>query len=154
MKNERLLNALEKIDEELIEEAAPGNKPSKKKIKNMVWMKWGAMAACVLVILGVGAPLLFNHDGAVTDGKPEESELEGNFDTTSDGKVQDEAGVGETNLVTLTNMQEIRVRIDEMFPDGFRGTIEVGSDEFKEGEQITIVAQDNVTVVKSEAKRS
>ena len=31
MKNERLLDALEKIDEELIEEAAPGNKPPKKK---------------------------------------------------------------------------------------------------------------------------
>ena len=150
MKNERLLDALEKIDEELIEEAAPGNKPPKKKTKNMVWMKWGAMAACALVIIGVGAPLLFNHDGAITGGKPEEPELEGNFDTTSDGKVQDEAGVGETDLVTLANMQEIRVRIDEMFPDGFRGTIEVGSDDFKEGEQITIVVQDNVTVVQQD----
>ena len=39
MKNERLLDALEKIDEELIEEAAPGNKPPKKKTKNMAWMK-------------------------------------------------------------------------------------------------------------------
>ena len=31
MKNERLFEALEKIDSELIDEAAPGNKPPKKK---------------------------------------------------------------------------------------------------------------------------
>ena len=37
MKSERLLNVLEQVDEQFIEEAAPGNKPLKKKIKNMVW---------------------------------------------------------------------------------------------------------------------
>ena len=30
MKNERILDALEKVDEELIVEAAPGNKPPRK----------------------------------------------------------------------------------------------------------------------------
>ena len=41
MKQEKLLEALEKIEEELIEEAAPENKPPKKKEKKVVWMKWG-----------------------------------------------------------------------------------------------------------------
>ena len=41
MKQEKLLKALEKIDAELIEEAAPENKPPKKKEKKVVWMKWG-----------------------------------------------------------------------------------------------------------------
>ena len=39
MKNERLFEALEKIDEELIDEAAPGNKPPKKKTKTFVICK-------------------------------------------------------------------------------------------------------------------
>lgn len=151
MKNERLLGAFGQIEDEFIEEADPVKKKnSGKKSRKNVWVAWGVTAACALVIVGIGAPLIFNHDGAITGSKPEEPKLEGNLDTTSDGKVQDEAGVGETDLVTLTNMQEIRVRIDEMFPDGFRGTIEVGSDDFKEGEQITIVVQDNVTVVQQD----
>ena len=145
MKNERLFEALEKIDEELIDEAAPGNKPPKKKAKTAAWVKWGVMAACALVIVGVGIPY-YNKYG----GNPEEPMLEGNVDTTGNMGVQDEAGEGEFDYVTLTHMVEIKVKIDEMFPDGFRGTIEVGTDLFKAGEQITIVAQDNVTVVQKD----
>lgn len=62
MKNERLLNALGKIDEELIAEAAPGNKPLKKKANRKTWIKWGAMAACVCLIIGVGS-FLFDRGG-------------------------------------------------------------------------------------------
>ena len=63
---------------------------------------------------------------------------------------RNEAGEGETNLVTMTHMEEIKIKIEELFPDGFRGTIEVGTDLFKAGEQITVVAQDNVTVVQQD----
>ena len=151
MKNERLFEALEKIDEELIDEAAPGKKPPKKKAKIAAWVKWGAMAACALVIVGIGTPLLFNYDEDTTGGKAKEPMFEGNSsDITSNSGVQEEAGEGESNLVTMTHMIEIKVKIDEMFPDGFRGTIEVGTDLFKVGEQITIVAQDNVTVVQKD----
>ncbi len=146
MKNERLFEALEKIDEELIDEAAPGNKPPKKKTKTATWVKWGAMAACALVIVGVGIPH-YNKYG----GNPEEPMLEGNIsDITSSGGVQEEAGEGETNLVTMTHMAEIKVKIDEMLPDGFIGTIEVGNDLFNVGTQISIIAQDNVTVVQKD----
>jgi len=62
MKNERILDALEMVDVELIEEAAPGNKPP-KTAKNKVWMKWGAMVACVLVIVGISIPFFYNRSG-------------------------------------------------------------------------------------------
>ncbi len=77
MKQEKLLEALEKIEEELIEEAAPGNKPPKKKEKSMVWMKWGTMVACAVVIVGISVPL-YHYIG----GKTEESQLEVSKDTT------------------------------------------------------------------------
>ena len=151
MKNERLIDALEKVDEDLIMEAAPGNKPP-KKMKDKTWLKWGAMAACALVIVGIGVPFILSGDRNLSGGgDPEEPQLEGNIsDITSDGKVQNEAGEGETNLDTMAYMTEIKIKIDEIFPDGFRGTIEVGTDLFKEGEQVTVVAQDNVTVVQKD----
>ena len=146
MKQEKLLEALEKIEEELIEEAAPGNKPPKKKAKPMTWVKWGTIAACALIIVGIGVPQI-NKYGE----KPEEPNLEISKDTTtSNTGVKEEAGEGETNLVTLTHMLEVQIRIDEIFPDGFRGTIQVGTDLFQEGEQITIIVQDNVTVVQKD----
>lgn len=51
MKNERLLNALGKIDEELIAEAAPGNEKTKRKFRQMKWVKRGAVAASICLIL-------------------------------------------------------------------------------------------------------
>ncbi|MBQ2883220.1 MAG: hypothetical protein IJE43_05530 [Alphaproteobacteria bacterium] len=80
MKNERLFEALEKIDEELIDEAAPGNKPPKKKAKTATWVKWGAMAACVVVVVAIGIPKLSNmsdNSGATAGVEEEEAEGEG-----------------------------------------------------------------------------
>ena len=77
---------------------------------------------------------------------------EGKFENsvTSDTSEQNVAGVGGANLETLQHMEEVKIKIDEMLPDGFVGTIEVGNDLFKAGEQITIIAQDNVTVVQKD----
>ena len=150
MKNERLLDALEKVDETLIAEAAPGNKPPKKNAKTKAWVKWMALAACAVAIVGVGLPLVSNHEGANTGDKTIEPEVEGNIDTTSADSVQDVAGEAGIDTSASFCMLEICVRIDEIFPDGFRGTIEVGTDLFKEGEQITVVALDNVTIVQKE----
>ena len=157
MKNERLLDALEKIDEDLIAEAAPGNKPPKKS-NSVVWMKWGTIAACALLIVGVITLYVNKYGGQAEEpetesyvvkeeGKPESNIIS---DVTSDTSEQNEAGVGGTNLETLQHMEEIKIKIDEMLPDGFIGTIEVGNDLFKVGKQITVVAQDNVTVVQKD----
>ena len=157
MKNERLLDALGKIDEELIAEAAPGNKPSKKS-NSVVWMKWGTMAACALLIVGVTTLYVNKYGGqaeepetesyvAKEEGKPESNVIN---DVTSDTSEQNVAGVGGANLETLQHMEEIKIKIDEMLPDGFIGTIEVGNDLFKAGNQISVIAQDNVTVVQKD----
>lgn len=173
MKSERLLDALGKIDDELILEAAPGNKPSKKNSKRMLWIKWGTMAACAVVIVGSGILFVFRGEGFV-GGKSEVQETE-SFVVSEEGQIEDsvasedaktensvatdtvcnssektEAGVGEADLEKLQYMEEIKVKIDEMLPDGFVGTIEVGNDLFKQGKQITIIVQDNVTVVQKD----
>jgi len=162
MKSERLLDALGKIDDELILEAAPGKKLPRKKKRKTKWMKWGAMAACVVIVVGISIPFVFKGESFVS-GEPEETEtesfavseegqIESNMinDTTTDTSMKAEAGVGEANLETLKHMEEIKIKIDEMLPDGFVGTIEVGTDLFKIGEQITIIVQDNVTVVQKD----
>lgn len=49
MKEERILSILNQVDEKYIKEAEPMNKTKKKNN----WMKWGAMAACLcLVVVG------------------------------------------------------------------------------------------------------
>lgn len=162
MKSERLLDALGKIDEELIVEAAPEKKLPRKKKRKTKWMKWGAMAACVVSVVGISIPFVFKGESFV-GGEPEETEtesfavseegqIESNMinDTTTDTSMKAEAGEGEANLETLKHMEEIKIKIDEMLPDGFVGTIEVGTDLFKVGEQITIIVQDNVTVVQKD----
>ena len=50
MKNERILDALEMVDAELIEEAAPGNKPPKKKRRMFLRI---AVAAALVIAIGV-----------------------------------------------------------------------------------------------------
>ena len=173
MKSERLLDALGKIDDELILEAAPGNKPSKKNSKRMLWIKWGTMAACAVVIVGSGILFVFRGEGFVGEKSEvqeteslvvsEEGQIEDSVasedaktensvatDTVGNSSEKAEAGVGEADLETLQYMEEIKVKIDEMLPDGFVGTIEAGNDLFRQGKQITIIVQDNVTVVQKD----
>ena len=75
MKNERLFDAIGQIEEEFIDEADP-EKKHKKKIQVKGWVKIGVLAACVLVIVGISVPHIFNHDGGISGGTPEEPELE------------------------------------------------------------------------------
>lgn len=52
MKNEKLLNAFEKVDEKFITASAPENTKKAKKAKTDVWLKWGALAACLCLVVG------------------------------------------------------------------------------------------------------
>lgn len=54
MKEEKLLDALGKIEDEMVLEAAPESSAQGKK-KTPMWIKWAAMAACVCLLVGVGA---------------------------------------------------------------------------------------------------
>ena len=60
MKEERILNLLNQVDEKYIKEADPMNKAKKKNN----WLKWGSMAACFcLVAVGILAgPRMWNSD--------------------------------------------------------------------------------------------
>ena len=52
MKEKRILNVLGQVDEEYIQEAAPGERPARKN--NPRWVKWAAAAACLcLVVAGM-----------------------------------------------------------------------------------------------------
>jgi hypothetical protein len=54
MKEKRILNTLEKVDEKYIEDAAP----AKQKYKKTVWVRWIAAAACLCLAVGVAVPRL------------------------------------------------------------------------------------------------
>ena len=47
MKEKRILNALEQVDEKYIEDAAP----AKQKHKKPIWVRWVAAAACLCLVL-------------------------------------------------------------------------------------------------------
>lgn len=82
MKNEKLLEALGKVNEAFIEEAAPGKKTEqmmfeteasqqqetqeKKSKTSYGWIKWTALAACAALIIGIGAPRVLR---AINDDK-------------------------------------------------------------------------------------
>lgn len=59
MKNEKLLQAMGQVKEEFIEEAAPGEEVTKAGNSSYRWVKWVALAACVALVIGIGAPRLF-----------------------------------------------------------------------------------------------
>lgn len=58
MKEERILNLLNRVDEKYIMEADPMNKTKKKSS----WIKWGAAAACLALAVFAGARLVPNGD--------------------------------------------------------------------------------------------
>ena len=76
MKNEKLYDGITYIREDIIEQAE--DYKFKKKSTKSVWMKWGAMAACVCLVIGVGAIVLntgkeIGFDGANSGGGGGES---------------------------------------------------------------------------------
>lgn len=56
MKNEKLLNAIGKIDDDLISDAVNDTKVK----KNNTWLKWGAAAACLALVVSAGTRLIPN----------------------------------------------------------------------------------------------
>lgn len=61
MKNEKLLNAIGKIDDNLVQGAAPEEKSSGSK----AWLRWTVAAASVAIVLLVAVSLLFNNQEPV-----------------------------------------------------------------------------------------
>lgn len=103
-KEKRVLNILGQVDEKYIEEAVPCKQTHKKS----GWIKWGAVAACLcLVVCIVAIPLMQIKQPSNTDfiGAPN-------------------ILVGNTTFIKSTHMTEVETR-----PNGFEygGVIETGT---------------------------
>lgn len=59
MTNEKLYEVLGDINEKHVKEAR-----EYRKAKKPVWLKWGAMAACLCLVLGLAIPMLMNSNPA------------------------------------------------------------------------------------------
>ena len=71
MKSEKMYDGITYIREDIVEEAV--DYKFKKKSTKSAWMKWGTMAACACLIVGVGAQILFDNRGANSGGGGNES---------------------------------------------------------------------------------
>ena len=60
MKSERLLDSLGQVKEKFIAEAAPAKKAAQKYI----WIKWGAVAACLILLVCANIHLILNKNTA------------------------------------------------------------------------------------------
>ena len=68
MKNEKILNALDKVDEKFITASSPENTKKTKTSPKKAWVKWGVAAACLCLVAGIG---VMNIDHGLSDGIPE-----------------------------------------------------------------------------------
>ena len=70
MSEEKLLDAFGQIEEEFIEEADPEKKKNGiVKKRNSKWITWATSAACAVLVVGIGAPLVWNvFLGSATKG--------------------------------------------------------------------------------------
>lgn len=73
MKDEKILNALEKVDEKFITASSPENTKKTKNNKINAWVKWGSIAAC-FALLVLGIPMV-THLSPATDDKTPSVEL-------------------------------------------------------------------------------
>lgn len=67
MKKEELFNIIGEVDEQKV--AAAGMAMNTKKKSRPVWLKWGAMAACLCLVVVVAMPFMQNSEPA-TDIEP------------------------------------------------------------------------------------
>lgn len=128
MKATELLDMIGETEDSIIEEA----KKRKKTIASK-WTKWVAVAACLCLVI-VGAISIFPNKN------------------TENGTTNNVAGEG--SYVTEVPMIEIRVKVDIINAWGFIGTIETGAATdactFLEGEQISVVCEDNVSIIQKD----
>lgn len=91
MKTPRVVNAVEHIDDDLVVAAAE----SKKKTKHNLWLKWGSIAACFVLILVAAIGILPNM---LSGDEPISPIAPITPNNSSDEGVSNESGVAEGNL--------------------------------------------------------
>ena len=155
MKN-KIIDSIGKIDDDMIE-SVDALRQSKKKHSNKknTWVKLGAMAACLCLVVAGAVTMFPKHYGTMT-GDPITDLTENNSIPgaahTENAITSNEAGGG--SYVTAAHMIEIQVQVDVINSWGFIGTVETGAVTdtctFSEGEQLSIVCEDNVTIVQKD----
>lgn len=77
MTNENILDAIGGINENAVQDAKAYKRPKSKR-----WLKWGAMAACLCLVVGIAIPIL-HHKGGIDHQDPLQDtaafELNGKF---------------------------------------------------------------------------
>ena len=145
MKNERLLDAFGQIEDEFIEEADPERKKNtKKKSSKSIWVKWGTLAACALVVVAVGVPQIFRDKGV--SGESEEPQLEGNIADTTAGRPETEEGA------MVAEHAELRIHIEELNENGFSGSVVYGTGIFEAEKYIDVIFQGHAYVINSKGQ--
>jgi len=132
MKNEKLLNVLEKVDEKFITASSPENTKKPKNAKVNAWVKWGAAAACLCLV--VGSVVLLRQDYNYPDVESEYG-MGGAGSETNYGvwvgpttvKVEDIASAEVVSLTESDVMSNpLAEHLPKELPDGFhygRGSI-------------------------------
>lgn len=77
MTNENILDAIGGINENAVQDAKAYKRPKSKR-----WFRWGAMAACLCLVVGIAIPIL-HHKGGIDHQDPLQDtaafELNGKF---------------------------------------------------------------------------
>ena len=102
MKNEKLLNALEQVDEKFITASAPENIKKVKK-REKLWLKWGMVAACLCMIGFVTIPKLFSTDITTSN----ENATDGEMVTTSSGSADYPAAIMVNDVVYYYTYEDV-----------------------------------------------
>jgi len=120
MTNEKLYEILGDINEKHVEEAR-----GYRKIKKPVWLKWGAMAACLCLVLAGFAGLL--HQSLLTPGSEDSGGIvggEGNYYSVAvHPATEKNENVATAEVVSLTENEavnsELAKHLPKPLPDGF-----------------------------------
>ena len=66
MKEMRLMQIIGDIDEKYIDEAAPAEQ-KKKAMRFTPWVRYASIAACAMLVIGVGIFAITQHSGNIID---------------------------------------------------------------------------------------
>jgi len=136
MKSEMILNAIGQIDDSFIEEAAP----KVNTIKKRGWVKWGAIAACAVLMLSIFIPKLFTN----IEDKPTPGDLRPMI-FVNDTLYLDTGKVYQHKLDNFIYIGEVTsvVSENEEPAENFQANyVSVGSEVYQYGENIIIFVND------------
>lgn len=109
----KVLDTLGQVKEEFIQEAAPnGIDTATKNNKLIRWAKWGALAACLCIIAGIGIKTLLPQDEVYTADN-----IKTDVTTTEEDYMKNDSNTTAPNHTVGTTETVIDTSMDEGFPN-------------------------------------